>query len=67
MQKVIQYSMRLYLLFHNSIASSAFFRNNKRRPWEDELIKRLESAIAGFSLTRYVLAHEWDAQRALCH
>lgn len=47
--------MRLYLFFHNSIASSPLFRNGKRKPWEAEMLKRLESGIAGFSLTRCAL------------
>lgn len=45
--------MRLYLLFHTSLAKSSFFSHTKRQPWEAEMTKRLESGIAGFSLTRY--------------
>ncbi|KAF7797514.1 hypothetical protein EIP86_008714 [Pleurotus ostreatoroseus] len=53
--KAIQYSMRLYLLFHTSLAGATLFRGGKRRPWEAETVKRLETAIGGFSMTRKCL------------
>ncbi|KAI0370256.1 hypothetical protein BV20DRAFT_306592 [Pilatotrama ljubarskyi] len=53
--KLIQYSMKMYLLFHLAITSSPAFRGQKRPPWEAELLQRLSSAIAGFSLTRKCL------------
>ncbi|KAL7282131.1 hypothetical protein ACG7TL_003600 [Trametes sanguinea] len=53
--KLIQYSMKMYLLFHVAIASSPIFRGQKRPPWEAELMQRLGSAIGGFSLTRKCL------------
>ncbi|KAI0723353.1 hypothetical protein C8Q76DRAFT_392312 [Earliella scabrosa] len=53
--KIIQYSMKVYLLFHVAVTSSAAFRGRKRPAWETELTKRLTSAIAGFSLTRKCL------------
>ncbi|KAI0356614.1 hypothetical protein OH77DRAFT_1436258 [Trametes cingulata] len=52
--KLIQYSMKMYLLFHLAITSSPAFRG-KRPKWEAELVQRLTSAIAGFSLTRKCL------------
>ncbi|KAI0663063.1 hypothetical protein C8Q70DRAFT_1042660 [Cubamyces menziesii] len=53
--KIIQYSMKMYLLFHLAVTSSPVFRGHKRPPWEAELLRRLTSAIAGFSLTRKCL------------
>ncbi|EKM59686.1 uncharacterized protein PHACADRAFT_181665 [Phanerochaete carnosa HHB-10118-sp] len=53
--KILQYIMRLYLLFHTTLAKSSLFRHTKRPPWEAEMTKRLESGIAGFSLTRKCL------------
>ncbi|KAI9067591.1 hypothetical protein FKP32DRAFT_1588417 [Trametes sanguinea] len=53
--KLIQYSMKMYLLFHVAITSSPVFRGQKRPPWEAELMQRLGSAIGGFSLTRKCL------------
>lgn len=52
--KIMQYSLRLYLLFHTTISASAAFTGTKRS-WEPELLKRLDSAISGFSLTRKCL------------
>ncbi|KAI9001219.1 hypothetical protein BD414DRAFT_474017 [Trametes punicea] len=53
--KLMQYSLKMYLLFHLAITSSPAFRGQKRPPWEAELLQRLTSAIAGFSLTRKCL------------
>ncbi|GJE84634.1 peroxisomal biogenesis factor 11 family protein [Phanerochaete sordida] len=53
--KILQYTMRLYLLVHTSLAKSSFFRHTKRPSWETEMTKRLEAGIAGFSLTRKCL------------
>ncbi|EMD40555.1 hypothetical protein CERSUDRAFT_80223 [Gelatoporia subvermispora B] len=50
--KLLQYSLRLYLLFHAVVAP---LRSRARNPWELELIKRLESTVAGLSLTRKCL------------
>ncbi|OCH93626.1 hypothetical protein OBBRIDRAFT_885448 [Obba rivulosa] len=50
--KLLQYSLRLYLLFHAALAP---LRSPARRPWELDLIKRLESTVAGLSLTRKCL------------
>ncbi|CDO74039.1 hypothetical protein BN946_scf185043.g89 [Trametes cinnabarina] len=53
--KLIQYSLKMYLLFHVAITSSPVFRGQKRPAWEAELMQRLSSAIGGFSLTRKCL------------
>ncbi|TBU48477.1 hypothetical protein BD309DRAFT_949541 [Dichomitus squalens] len=53
--KLLQYSMKMYLLFHLALTSSPAFRGRKRPAWEAELTQRLTSAIAGFSLTRKCL------------
>ncbi|KAI0637829.1 hypothetical protein C8Q77DRAFT_1048167 [Trametes polyzona] len=53
--KLLQYSMKMYLVFHVAVTSTRAFRGQKRPPWEIELTKRLTSAIAGFSLTRKCL------------
>lgn len=50
----MQYSLRMYLLFHATVTSAAVFRGQKRPPWETAVLKRLDVAISGFSLTRYV-------------
>ncbi|CCM02842.1 uncharacterized protein FIBRA_04954 [Fibroporia radiculosa] len=52
--KIIQYSLRMYLLFH-SVVSGSVLRSRPRSAWEAELVKRCESTIAGFSLTRKCL------------
>lgn len=52
--KLMQYSLRLYVLFHTTISASAAFSGTKRT-WEPELFKRLDTAIGGFSLTRKCL------------
>ncbi|PCH41414.1 hypothetical protein WOLCODRAFT_70197 [Wolfiporia cocos MD-104 SS10] len=54
--KIMQYSLRVYLLFHTSVIATSLLRRNKARPaWDVELVKRCESTIAGFSLTRSCL------------
>lgn len=53
--KLMQYSLRMYLLFHTTVLASTVLRNGTRSPIETELLKRCESAIAGFSLTRKCL------------
>lgn len=51
-QKTIQYSLRLYLLFHSTFSRTSFFKLSKRPSWEAEVIKRFETAIGHLSLTR---------------
>jgi len=53
--KLIQYSIRLYLLFHTSVAASAVLKRPTRPPWELELIKRLHSTASGLSFSRKLL------------
>lgn len=48
--KVMQYSIRVYLLFHTKL----LFRNG-RSPWQHTMVRRLESARSGFSFTRKML------------
>lgn len=56
-QKIMQYSIRLYLLFHVRLTGTTIFRKKPTRAaWETELFKRLESTASGFSFTRSVLA-----------
>lgn len=50
----MQYSIRLYLLFHTSLTASRVLRRPARPPWEQSLIKRLESTASGFSFTRFL-------------
>ncbi|KAF8558989.1 hypothetical protein OG21DRAFT_1474421 [Imleria badia] len=48
--KLMQYSIRVYLLLHNKI----LFRNSSAA-WQQGLVRRLESARSGFSFTRKML------------
>ena len=47
-QKLMQYSIRVYLLLHTKL----LFRNSKAA-WQQGPVRRLESARSGFSFTRY--------------
>ncbi|GLB33638.1 putative peroxisomal biogenesis factor 11 (PEX11) [Lyophyllum shimeji] len=53
--KLIQYSIRLYLLFHTSISTTRLLRRPTRPQWEAELVKRLSSTASGLSFTRKLL------------
>ncbi|KAJ7507582.1 hypothetical protein B0H11DRAFT_130965 [Mycena galericulata] len=53
--KLIQYSLRVYLLFHTSLTTSRLLRRPTRAPWELELVRRLQSTVDGFSFTRKCL------------
>lgn len=53
--KLMQYSLKVYLLFHTTAMASGFMRKRGRPSWELELVKRLERTVAGFSLTRRCL------------
>ncbi|KAF8743865.1 hypothetical protein AX14_000261 [Amanita brunnescens Koide BX004] len=53
--KLIQYSIRAYLLLHNAATTSRFIRQPTRAPWNIELVKRLESTANGLSFTRKLL------------
>ncbi len=52
LQKLIQYSIRMYLYFHKSF-TGRLLRGGTRSPWEQGLVKRLESTVSGFSFSRY--------------
>ncbi|KAF8165164.1 hypothetical protein B0H34DRAFT_649724 [Crassisporium funariophilum] len=53
--KLIQYSIRVGLLFHFSLTSSRLLRRPTRPPWEVSIVKRLESTASGLSFTRKLL------------
>ncbi|KAF8592493.1 hypothetical protein K439DRAFT_1378642 [Ramaria rubella] len=54
--KLIQYSMRVYLLFHASMRSSPLASKSGSHPrWEVELFKRFDATMSGLSLTRKCL------------
>ncbi|KAG7097139.1 hypothetical protein E1B28_004517 [Marasmius oreades] len=53
--KLIQYSIRVYLLFHTTAAASRFLRAYTRRPFMQELVKRLTSTMSGLSFSRKTL------------
>lgn len=50
--KLMQYSLRVYLLFHYSLLRRS---SRKRTDWGAGLVKRLESTVSGLSLTRKCL------------
>ncbi|KAG6832956.1 hypothetical protein H0H92_004840 [Tricholoma furcatifolium] len=50
--KLIQYSIRLYLLFHTSVSGSKLLRRPIRPVWDAELVRRLRSAYSGLSFSR---------------
>ncbi|KAF5369882.1 hypothetical protein D9758_001212 [Tetrapyrgos nigripes] len=53
--KLIQYSIKVYLLFHSSLTTSRLLRHIPRRPWEVEFVKRLNSTASGLSFSRKLL------------
>jgi len=54
--KLIQYSMRVYLVFHSGLRSSRFASKGLSRPtWEIAMLQRFDSTIAGLSLARKCL------------
>ncbi|TFK43359.1 hypothetical protein BDQ12DRAFT_674839 [Crucibulum laeve] len=53
--KLIQYSIRVFLVFHTNATTSRLLRRQMRPPWELELVKRLTSAASGLSFTRKML------------
>ncbi|PVG04153.1 hypothetical protein CPB86DRAFT_778404 [Serendipita vermifera] len=48
--KLIQYSIRVYLLFH--LRSSKYFRRQPQKAWEADMITGLQKAYGGLSLSR---------------
>ncbi|KIK65434.1 hypothetical protein GYMLUDRAFT_70544 [Collybiopsis luxurians FD-317 M1] len=53
--KIIQYSIKVYLLFHTSVTKSPLLRRTAKQNWEQELVKRLNSAVSGLSFSRKCL------------
>ncbi|KAJ3575166.1 hypothetical protein NP233_g1268 [Leucocoprinus birnbaumii] len=53
--KIIQYSIRVYLLFHGRIATSRLWRRSQQSPIGLELVKRLTLTASGLSMTRKTL------------
>ncbi|TFK76074.1 hypothetical protein BDN72DRAFT_831517 [Pluteus cervinus] len=49
--KLIQYALRVYLLFHNAVT----FRRLKRTAFELDILKRIHSAVDGLSFSRKTL------------
>ena len=49
----MQYSLKVYLLFHGAMSNSVLFAERKKTPWEMGLVQRLEAAASGLSTTRY--------------
>jgi len=52
--KIIQYAMKVYLLFHLAIFRRVPVQGAKRRAFENALLQRLQSTVSGLSLTRCV-------------
>ncbi|EJD01047.1 uncharacterized protein FOMMEDRAFT_21505 [Fomitiporia mediterranea MF3/22] len=53
--KIMQYTLRVYLLFHGTVGSSRMFAMRKKTNWEIELVKRMESTASSLSTTRKAL------------
>ncbi|KAF4620022.1 hypothetical protein D9613_005496 [Agrocybe pediades] len=53
--KLIQYSIRVLLIFHSSLVNTRLLRRAVRPLWEQNIVKRLQSTASGFSFTRKLL------------
>uniref|UniRef100_A0A8H8CLH1 Uncharacterized protein n=1 Tax=Psilocybe cubensis TaxID=181762 RepID=A0A8H8CLH1_PSICU len=53
--KLIQYSIKVALVFHLSLTSSRLLRRSSRPPWEQNIVNRLTSTASGLSFTRKLL------------
>lgn len=53
-QKIMQYSLRLYLVFHSGLTAASLMRNRKSSSWGADVVKRFETTVNGFSLARSV-------------
>ena len=53
-QKIIQYSMKVYLLFHFAVSRRMPVQGVGRGAFERSLLRRMESTVSGLSLTRCV-------------
>jgi hypothetical protein len=56
LQKVIQYGMKLFLLFHATVATTSLVRGSSKGTWIQELVRRLDTVLGRLSLSRYALA-----------
>ncbi|KAF8639960.1 hypothetical protein AX17_001210 [Amanita inopinata Kibby_2008] len=53
--KIMQYSIRIYLLLHTSVTASRLLSRRVRPPWEVDIVNRLQSTASGLSFTRKLL------------
>jgi len=53
--KIIQYSMKVYLLFHLAVSRRVPVQGARKSAFEVGLLRRLESTVSGLSLTRKCL------------
>ncbi|KAL5527286.1 hypothetical protein ACEPAG_6077 [Sanghuangporus baumii] len=53
--KIMQYTIRVYLLFYSTVGTSRMFQMRKKTRWEVEMVKRLESMASSLSTTRKAL------------
>ncbi|KAK2466355.1 hypothetical protein APHAL10511_001997 [Amanita phalloides] len=53
--KLMQYSIRVYLLLHNAATTNRFVHKRSKLSWSAELARRLESTANGLSFTRKLL------------
>ncbi|KZT72615.1 hypothetical protein DAEQUDRAFT_722778 [Daedalea quercina L-15889] len=53
--KIMQYSLRMCLIFHRGVTATSFLKSRKSSSWETDILKRFESTANGFSLTRRCL------------
>jgi hypothetical protein len=50
--KVLQYGLKLYLLFHTSLAATRLVRRPRAGAWDHTLLERLDVAVGKLSLSR---------------
>jgi hypothetical protein len=55
-QKVVQYALKLALLFHASATAVRLVRHPQAGRWEHDVLRRLDSAASKLSLSRCVRA-----------
>ena len=55
LQKLVQYSMNVYLFFHRAVSRRMPIQGTGKRAFEVELLHRLESTTSGLSMARCVL------------
>ncbi|KAL5508352.1 hypothetical protein ACEPAH_5971 [Sanghuangporus vaninii] len=53
--KIMQYTIRVYLLFYSTVGASRMFSMRKKTRWEIEMLNRLESTASSLSTTRKAL------------